>query len=287
MSTPVHYFTTVSPSAKALLLLKGFTTIPYARKAAELVSAPEPYEPDYTVKNPGFWMRVVHFEARYHSINQLLADLPVQNIIELSSGFSFRGLSLCEQQDINYVDTDLPGIIETKRQLISQLAPELKGNLQLLPLNALDEEQFNAIVDRHLPSGPIVIVNEGLLMYLEWEEKQRLCQIIRKILQRRGGYWITADIYLKRQRGNAVLEQPDQLSEFLEKHHVEEKKFGSFEEAEALFREQGLVIDKEAKPDYGSLSTIRYLNALLTPEMRRQAGKSGRIHATWRLRAAE
>ncbi|WP_315822535.1 hypothetical protein [Paraflavitalea speifideaquila] len=39
-----------------------------------------------------------------------------------------------------------------------------------MPLNALDEEQFNQVVAL-LPPGPVTIVNEGLLMYLNWDEK--------------------------------------------------------------------------------------------------------------------
>lgn len=34
-------FDTISPSAKALLLLKGHTNIPFARQAAEIISRPE------------------------------------------------------------------------------------------------------------------------------------------------------------------------------------------------------------------------------------------------------
>ena len=51
--------------------------------------------------------------------------------------------------------------------------------MEILPLNALDEEKFNEVVS-HFPPGEIVIVNEGLLMYLNNEEKQKLCSIIHK-----------------------------------------------------------------------------------------------------------
>src|ERR1700744_2600001 len=52
-------YSTISPSAKALLLMKGFTQIPYPRKAAELISAPEPFEPDFSIRIPPFWIRVM------------------------------------------------------------------------------------------------------------------------------------------------------------------------------------------------------------------------------------
>src|ERR1700755_3068581 len=100
-------YNTISPSARSLLLLKGHTPIPYAREAAALIQYPEPYEPDFSNRQPGFWLRVMHFEARYQSINSLLADLlpaPI-NILELSSGFSFRGLALAAERPVNYIDT--------------------------------------------------------------------------------------------------------------------------------------------------------------------------------------
>jgi hypothetical protein len=91
-------FSTISPSARALLLLKGLTNIPFARKAAELMMHPDKYEPDFDNKDFGFWTRVVHFEYRYSSVNQLLSALPVKNVLELSSGFSFRGLDMVRQK---------------------------------------------------------------------------------------------------------------------------------------------------------------------------------------------
>lgn len=73
--------------------MKGYTSIPYAREAAQLLVAPQPYTPDFTNRQPGFWARLLHFESRYWSIDQLMTGLPITNILELSSGFSFRGLA--------------------------------------------------------------------------------------------------------------------------------------------------------------------------------------------------
>src|ERR1700754_1733876 len=114
-------FSSISPSARSLLLLKGLTDIPFARQAAELINYPEKYEPDFELKNFVFWARVLHFENRYKSINQLLSDLPVKNILELSSGFSFRGLNTVLHNYTYYIDTDLPDVIATKQNLLYSL----------------------------------------------------------------------------------------------------------------------------------------------------------------------
>ena len=302
-------YNTISPSARSLLLLKGHTPIPYAREAAALIQYPEPYEPDFSNRHPGFWIRVMHFETRYQSINDLLSDLSPQpvNILEISSGFSFRGLALAAEREVNYIDTDLPDVIATKQKMIDALAADtvLRGHYELRPLNALDPTAFQAIVDS-IPPGPIrtsqgvvprpgsfdpfaslVIVNEGLLMYLGKEEKQQLCQFIAKVLRERGGYWITADIYIRRSMPDEPeLDQGDTLKEFLKQHKVQENMFETFDEAIQLFADAGLVLDKEAEPDYANLSAAPHFMASATPELLGKLRGRGKIHATWRLRPA-
>ncbi len=279
-------YSTISPSARALLLMKGLTPIPYARAAAELMMAPEPYIPDYTKTEPGFWGRVAHFEERYQSISALLEELPVTNILELSSGFSFRGLDLVNRKSLHYIDTDLPELIAQKQTFIKELTKDNgqpKGILECLPLNALDEDAFRKIIDR-FPPGPVAIVNEGLLMYLDVEEKKKLLGIIHHILVERGGWWITADIYIKQPQGAPSLKLNDKLEHFFEQHHIEDNKFDSYEAAERFFEENGYEIEKERQPDYSQTSTIQYVIKNTTPEQQKKMKAAGRIHATWRMK---
>jgi len=279
-------YSTISPSAKALLLLKGLTNIPFARQAAELMMQPEKYEPDFEKKDFGFWARVVHFESRYWSIDQLLADVPIKNILEISSGFSFRGLAAVKQDGVHYIDTDLPEVIALKQEYIEALQsenPNPNSKLEVLPLNALDEKAFEEIVSHFPANEPIVIVNEGLLMYLGMDEKKQLFKIIHNILDKRGGYWITADIYLKQRQQISGLEMDDQLSRFFEQHKVREQMFESFEEAEKLFNDNGFIIDKKAGRDPDKLSTLKYLLKNATAEQMKLLGGTRKIQETWRV----
>jgi O-methyltransferase involved in polyketide biosynthesis len=281
-------FSLISPSARSLLLLKGLTTIPYARQAAELIMLPEKYEPDFTNKDFAFWARVLHFENRYAMINQLLSDLSTKNILELSGGFSFRGLDSVSHSAVHYIDTDLPEVIDLKKRLVQKLTerqPAAKGELELLPLNALDEYEFNKVVS-HFNNEPITIVNEGLLVYLNKEEKLRLCSTIRGVLKKRGGCWITADIYIKFNKETRMFQPDDKLQRFFDQHHIEENKFVSFEEAEDFFRKAGFVVEKEAKPDYPGLSTFSYFQNTISSEQLGSMGKAPKIQATWQLRPA-
>jgi O-methyltransferase involved in polyketide biosynthesis len=286
METPGRDFTSISPSAQSLLLMKGMTNIPYAKEAAALMVAPAKYEPDTSNRDTFFWARLSHFEMRYWSIDQLLGDLPIKNILELSSGFSFRGLQMIRKNNIHYIDTDLPDLIKIKQQFIHSLQTEADqdaGQLETLPLNVLDEEKFREIIS-HFPEGEIIIVNEGLLMYLDMSEKEKLCRIIHDILEERGGYWITADIYIKRDIDNRLHGFNKTEKEFFEKHHIEENKFDSFESAAKFFTDMGFVIDKQSETDHTQITALGYLMKQATPEELEKMRNAGRIRTTWQLK---
>lgn len=236
----VKDFNSISLSAIALLYTKSFTQIPFMKEAAKLLHA----IPDNTEKSPLFWARVQHFENRYYSIDHLLQPTGITNILELSSGYSFRGLDMAVKSPVHYIDTDLEDVISRKQQFVNHLqGGPLKGHLELRTLNALDEAAFEAIVDS-FPAGPVAIVNEGLLMYLNMEEKKQLCSIVHKVLAQRGGCWITADIYIPSPLdGKQVYTERQQR--FLNFHKVEENKFISFEAAKTFFEEAAFTITKE------------------------------------------
>ncbi|GAA4451643.1 class I SAM-dependent methyltransferase [Rurimicrobium arvi] len=281
-------YSSVSPSAKSLLMLKGYTNIPFARETAALLQGPEVFGLNFEDKDLGFWMRVMHFESRYWSIDQLLRDAGTNNILELSSGYSLRGLDLCRKNaKVHYIDTDLPDVVGVKQRMIEhlQLYADLKGLLDLRPLNAMDEQEFEQVSEK-FDEQPLGIVNEGLLMYLNIDEKIQLCHSVRKALLKNGGYWITADVYVKRP-AELMSKLPQSASEsaFFEQHHIEENKFDSYEQAASFFREQGLEFVKEAVPDYASLSAMPHLVKLLPEEVRNSKQAPPKIQATWMLKA--
>jgi len=178
-------------------------------------------------------------------------------------------------------------VIDTKREFVDILQNKdvtTKGTLEVLPLNALDETPFSEIISR-FPAGEIAIVNEGLLVYLSLDEKKKLCGIIRNVLQQRGGYWITADIYIK--KNFASFTPDDTLQKFFEEHRIEENKFESFEAAEAFFNSEGFVIDNEAQPEYATSNLLKYLLASATAQQINDMSSTEKIHATWRLKLKE
>ena len=327
---------TISPSAYALLMMKSHTSIPYAREAAALslatqsatatalAAAPKPTGPSappassptpgastppsatpdtggFDVDPVDYWTRVLHFESRYWSINQLLENLTATNILEISSGFSFRGLDLSNKLPVYYIDTDLPNIITGKQRFIDAFkanrsqpsgdptsqppnqpsGSSTPGHYELSPLNALDPIAFQEIINK-FPPGPLTIVNEGLLVYLDEKEKQQLAANIRKALLARGGNWITADIYIRRNEANR---KNDAWQQWSKEHGLEEKKFESFQQAETFFQNAGFIKEKEATPDYSSLTSFPQFLKATSQEALNELRRPGRprIHATWSL----
>lgn len=312
----------ISPSAYALLMMKSHTLIPFVREAAALAAQQTQSSPGTPASAQAgtlatdlsagididpldYWTRVMHFESRYRSINQLLEDLPATNILEISSGFSFRGLDLSFKKPVFYIDTDLPNIIAGKQRLIDALRataspdgptstapgspappapPARPGHYELQPLNALDPGAFETVVNK-FPPGPLTILNEGLLVYLDRQEKAQLCTNIRKALLARGGRWITADIYIKRVEDDAGMKS-DAWRKWSDEHGLEEKKFTSFQEAETFFHSMGFEIEKEAIQDYARLTSFPQFLKAVGPEGLNELRRPGRprLHATWRLK---
>lgn len=284
-ATPRDY-SSISPTARALLLLKGMTAIPFMKEAAQLILSPDPYTPDFNSRDLAMWAGVLHFEDRYWSIDQLLAGLPLRNILELSSGFSFRGLAMMQQPGYYYIDTDLPDIIRLKKQLVAALdSVSTGGTMELLPLNALDEAAFSEVV-AHFPAGELAIVNEGLLMYLNTTEKEQLCGIIRRVLEQRGGYWITGDIYIKTDERKMDMQRSKEWKEFYRQHQIQENKFDSFDQAESFFNSMGFVVDQMAVREHTRLTALPRLLDVATEEQLQQMRSVGRARATWRLKLA-
>jgi O-methyltransferase involved in polyketide biosynthesis len=240
-------FSTISPSARALLLVKAQTSVPYAREAAELLFGAEAIAKarEEAASNPATAGRQKHFELRARSIDEALAARGATRVLELAAGLSFRGLAMAQREGVVYVDSDLPELAATKADVVARLHPApLAGVLRVCALNALDTDAFRAAV-AEIPAGPLAIVHEGLLMYLSAEEKARLAANVRETLVARGGAWITADIYV---RTNARVARDEKTQRFVDQHNVEENKFASFADAAAFFAAQGFTLAAGLRP---------------------------------------
>jgi O-methyltransferase involved in polyketide biosynthesis len=248
-------YSTISPSALSLLLMKAQTAIPFAKDAAALVygdSAPSALED--TMDGGGAVRSLKHFVKRYRSLDLLLREVALPRILEIGAGLSFRGLELARTTSAFYVDTDLPSIAELKAELVTKLRPgpllgTLLGTLLVRPLDALDRAALRATIEL-MPAGPLAIANEGLLIYLNAEEKARLAQNVRAVLLARGGVWLTADVYIRNPADYPSVFAEPRARKFLDAHRVDENKFSDWADAERFFADNGFSIQKKLVPDH-------------------------------------
>jgi O-methyltransferase involved in polyketide biosynthesis len=236
-------YSTISPSALSLLLMKSGSSIAFAKQAAALLwndSVPEELAHALTAENAR--RRLRHFENRYRSLDQLLTLAACPNVLEIGAGLSFRGLELARTTSVHYLDTDLPALTRLKADLVARLHPgQLIGTLRVQALDALDSAAFQDAV-ASLPDGPLAIANEGLLVYLSQPEKALLASNIRAALLARGGRWLTADVYLKNPGGSAPTVGYGRSREFLDRHRVEQNKFSDWAAAEHFFNDAGFEV---------------------------------------------
>ncbi len=142
-------------------------------------------------------------EARYKSLVQLILNSGTTQVLELASGFSLRGLAMSRNSELAYVDTDLPGIHQEKCKLVAALRAKQQlpdtGNYQVCVANAVDLTQLQAATSALKHDRQLVIVTEGLLMYLTAEERSQLANNVKQILATfAGGLWITPDFAIRK-----------------------------------------------------------------------------------------
>lgn len=238
-------FATISPSARWLLLAKAHSGLPFAREVAEVVFGPDEVMAAAIPTSPAAAIRRRHFELRARSVDEALDLVGATRIVELAAGLSFRGLARAVRDDVHYLDTDLPDLVDLKRSILRQLSPPTPaGTYRIESLDVMDDSALARALES-LPDGPLSIAHEGLLMYLDADEKARLAASIHAALRSRGGRWITADVYLRRP---PTIAREEQVEKFLAEHRVEEQKFGSWNEAETFFASAGFTVDRRLVP---------------------------------------
>ena len=136
------------------------------------------------------------FEAYYKIVQRLLEESGVDQVLELASGYTMRGLDIASQSPKTYVELDLPDVMQQKQNLIRHMGVSAPANLHLVSGDVTDDADMERAL-RHLdPAKPVAIINEGLMRYLDFPGKTKLAKTIHGVLERQGGVWINPDISL-------------------------------------------------------------------------------------------
>jgi O-methyltransferase involved in polyketide biosynthesis len=191
----------ISITAKLSAYYRQFSDIAFASEVAALIGAEDAYAKlarDYDLDRDQLTSYAPMFEARYKSVSELIRKSGASQLLELACGYSMRGLDLTRSGALHYVETDLPGIISIKQELLEEvrrrhhIAPSPRHHVTVA--DALDVEQLR-VASRGLdPRQPLLVLCEGLMGYLTRAETERVATNIRALLgEHRGGSWIVPD----------------------------------------------------------------------------------------------
>lgn len=238
----------ISPTAWLTAYRRTFTDIPYSQEIFEIleeqrVSAGLPPIAE-DLKRPE---TAPQYEARYKLIDRLLRENQAEQILEVAAGMSSRGIDLSNNQAIDYVELDLPGIAKQKNSLIKEiLKDDNRTNLRVISGNALNLDDLRSATEHFLPTKQTAVVNEGLLRYLTFEEKTTVANNIHALLERLNGVWITSDISLPKKIQSAKYDQHVEKMMQMTGTTIDKNRFESVEQAQAFF--EGLGFDVESHP---------------------------------------
>jgi len=189
----------ISPTAKITAYWRSLSDIPYSKEIADAVRAEETAREllgDRIVTMGSLSPSI--FEVRYKSINHCLRKGGINNVMELACGLSPRGLEIVSKGGI-YVGTDLPEMHAESSPIITTIAERAglpTANLYLQSANVLNRHELESAM-AHFDGKRFAICNEGLLMYLDRDEKAKMANNVRELFLKSGGCWITTDVVFR------------------------------------------------------------------------------------------
>ncbi|RJQ15595.1 hypothetical protein C4573_05545 [Candidatus Woesearchaeota archaeon] len=188
----------IVPTAWLVAYRRKFSDIPFAKEifdALDRLRAERFFEITDEMLVPEM---APQYEARYKLIDRCIHAQDSQQILELAAGFAGRGMDMAQNSRVTYVEFDLPRVMQDKEKIAGELLKgAIQGKLYFEAGNALDYDSLYRAA-KHFEKKPITVINEGLLRYLNFEEKTAVAQNVHKLLEIYGGVWITSDITLKK-----------------------------------------------------------------------------------------
>lgn len=130
---------------------------------------------------------------RHVMIDRLAAASGCAQILELAAGLSRRGVAMSADPALRYVEVDLPAMIAHKQKLLARSA---RGRAVAarpnLILTAADVTAMD--LSQPLAPGPVCVIAEGLLMYLDAAAQRSLWARLSALCQARPGSAVLFDL---------------------------------------------------------------------------------------------
>lgn len=118
---------------------------------------------------------------RHRSFEDRLDAIVPDMVIEIASGLSPRGMTYARHWPATrYVELDLPNMVAAKRA--RQSGVPLPENYQLAETDILADDFIDRLPVKPTPEQTIVVITEGLMDYLNMNEKQQAWSNVVKLL---------------------------------------------------------------------------------------------------------
>lgn len=160
------------------------------------------------------WGRVrpgLYLELRYNAISKALQLYPESAVLEIAAGYSTRGLVECMHREA-YIETDLDKLIFHKEKVIDLMQKDKRNGCHYFKslniCNSQSIEEIGNFIQSLGLTKPVVVIHEGLFMYLNPSEQQLARDNIKTFLAKYSpnGAWITTD-FSERDLNLTILQQ--------------------------------------------------------------------------------
>ncbi len=257
----------IGPTAWGVAWHRTFSDIKYAKEIFEeldrIVKPADPAQLEY-MESVRKSKMAPQFEACYKLIDRLIAENKTNQILELAAGIAGRGLAMTQENpSLRYVEVDLPAMAANKRMLLQNLVSrggaKWRDNLHVEDGNALDRDSLFAAT-RYFKNEPITVIHEGLLRYMNFDEKRTVADNVHALLEKFGGAWVTSDITLKRVLHSEQKEEREDNRKrilLMSGIDVSANSFENENEAKKFFEERGFSVER-----HGFMEVI---NELVSP----------------------
>lgn len=196
MATDKELFERANPVSKTAVTTLAQRAAAGYEKAAEILKRldvdMEYYKnsvvTDERVRNVGI---LIH-ELRHVAMNRTIEETGIDNVFDLPCGYSQRVFEMLALGK-TYIGGDLPAVINSFVPVVNEmLTDEEKKKAAFKVTDVTSYESLEKAV-AHI-DGPICIPMEGLTPYLNKEEKTRFFSNIKRLLAKKGGCWLSADV---------------------------------------------------------------------------------------------
>lgn len=134
---------------------------------------------------------IVNMEARFKTVTKLAEESRRSAVVDLPCGYTPRAIQM-SRKGLRFIGLDLPATIaEAEPAIMSLIEPNDQKFVKFSAVDATNYASLKAALKDE--TGEVCITTEGLLMYFTDSETGVLCDNIRRILEERGGVWITTD----------------------------------------------------------------------------------------------